>query len=118
MKFSIILLLSLILTACNTDEKFDKTKWLVQSDIGQYPNRNSMINDLLNNHHLKGLSYKKLIDLIGEPAKNMTGENNEIYYQILTEYGSDIDPVNTKTLIIKLNNDSTIGDFKIDEWKK
>jgi len=118
MKNAIFVILSFIFTTCNPDNKFNKIQWLEHSDIEQYPNRNRMVNDLMSNHKLKGLSYKQITDLIGEPEKNITGENNEIYYQILTEYGSDIDPVHTKTLILILDNDSTITDFKIDEGKK
>ena len=100
------------------DKKFDKTSWTKQSDIGTYPFRNRIYNDLLTNYKLKGISYKQLVDLIGEPEKNFTGELNEIYYEILTDFGSDIDPIKTKTLIFKLGSDSTIVDFKIKEWKK
>jgi len=118
MKLLNIILLFLILTACERDRKFDKTIWLKQSDVHQYPYRNSMCEDLVKNHKLRGLSYKQLVNLIGEPEKSIIDEPNSIYYEILTEYGSDIDPIKTKTLIFKLNSDSTILDFKIEEWKK
>ena len=114
----IILMVILILVSCNSDKKFDKIQWLECSDLGQYPKRNRLVNDLLENHKIKGLSYKQVIDLIGEPEKNITGENNEIHYQILIEYGSDIDPIYTKTLILKLDKDSSITSFKVNEWKK
>ncbi len=119
MKYSfIIICLSFIFLACNTDKPFDKTQWIVKSDLGEYPHRNSMIKDLTSNFKITGLSYKELIDLIGEPEMNIVGEKNQICYKVLTEYGSDIDPISSKTLIIKLNNDSTIADFKVDEWRK
>jgi len=117
MKYIIVVVL-LILASCNSEKKFDKIQWLEYSDLGQYPKRNGMVNDLLEKHKIKGLSFVQVVELIGEPEKNFTGENNEIYYQILTEYGSDIDPVHTKTLILKLDKDSTITGFKVDEWKK
>ena len=118
MKFLSIFLLFLLLTACNWNKKFDKTLWINRSDIGTHPYRNRMYKDLLANHKLKGISYKNLVDLIGEPEKEYSDEPNEIYYEILTDYGFDIDPVKTKTLIFRLNSDSTIIDFKIEEWKK
>lgn len=118
MKFLNIILLFLLLTACDKDRKFEKTLWLNQSDVRQYPYRNNMCEDLVKNHKLRGLSYKQLVNLIGEPEKTIIDEPNSIYYEILTEYGSDIDPIKTKTLIFKLNSDSTILDFKIEEWKK
>ena len=77
-----------------------------------------MLEDLLTNYKLKGLSYRELIDLIGEPIKNWNGENGEIFYPITTDYGYDIDPLYTKTLTFKLNTDSIVTEFKVVEWKK
>jgi len=107
-----------ILTSCNSDIKFDKTKWLQVDDLGQYPYRQAMLNDLTSNHKLKGLSYKQLTDLIGEQQKNLIGDSSEIYYSILTDYGSDIDPVHTIALAFKLDKDSTVTEYRIDEWEK
>jgi len=36
----------------------------------------------------------------------------------VTDYGWDIDPVYTKDLVFKLNKDSIVVDYKINEWKK
>lgn len=77
-----------------------------------------MYKDLLTNYKLKGISYKQLVNLIGEPGKDFSGEPNEIYYEILTDYGFDIDPVKSKTLIFKFDSDSIIVDFELKEWKK
>ena len=118
MKFSIVIFLSIAITACNKNAKFNKTQWQVKSDIGEFPNRNSMINDLLSSYKLTGVSYKKLIELIGEPERNIEGKKNEMHYQILTEYSSDIDPISSKILVVKLNNDSIVINLRIDEWEK
>ena len=107
MKFSIIIFISFILTSCNTDTKFDKNQWLQQDDLGQFTYRKNMIKDLTTNHKLVGLSYKQLIDFIGQPAKNFENKKDEISYPINVGYGRDIDPVFTKTLILKISNDST-----------
>lgn len=110
-------MLLFLLTSCNSDIKFEKEKWLEFGDI-EYPYRKSMLHDLTTNYKLKGLSYKQLIDLIGVQKKNLIGDSNEIYYEILTEYGWNIDPVHGITLAFKLDKDSIVTDYRIDEWKK
>jgi hypothetical protein len=40
------------------------------------------------------------------------------YYPIITDYGSDIDPIYTKSLVLYLNKDSIITHYKVEEWKK
>ena len=89
-------------------------------DDMEYPYRKSMLKDLTTNHQLKGLTYKQLIDLIGEPQKNLVGKSDEIYYPITTEYGHaniSPDPVASITLAFKLK-DSIVTDFRIDKWKR
>lgn len=114
----IILLLSVGFTSCNANEKFDKAKWQEQGDLRIYSHRKSMLNDLTKNYKLTGLSYRQLINLIGEPENYSDKEKNIIYYEIETDYGNDIDPVYTKTLQLKLTKDSTVESFEIKEWKK
>lgn len=74
-----------------------------------------MLDDLTKNQKLKGLTYRELIDKIGEPQKNVTGDSNTIYYNVVTDYGHDIDPIYCKTLEFRFDNDSIITDFKINE---
>ncbi len=78
LKNLIIMSLFFLTIACNTENKFDKMKWLQKSDVGQYPNRNNMVNDLVDNYKLKGLSYKQLVELIGDPEKKIIEVENEI----------------------------------------
>ena len=89
---------------------------MVRGDVGSYPNRDNMLNDLIHNQKLKGLTYKQLIDKIGEPEKN-AGDITIVYYDILTDYGYDIDPVYIKTLDFKLDKDSIVSDFRVNEIK-
>ena len=96
---------------------FDKTGWIIQGDLGLYPNRDKMLDDLTKNQNLKGLTIRQLIDKIGEPEKNVVGNSNTIYYDIVTDYGHDIDPIYSKTLEFKFDKDSFIKDFKIHETK-
>ena len=117
-KYSTLLFICVLLFGCESDVKFDNTKWLQTNDLQQYPYRSSMLKDLTSNYKLKGLSYSQLIELIGELQKNLVTDSMQIYYPILTDYGSDIDPVHTISLEIVLNKDSIVNDYKIEEWKK
>jgi len=111
-------LLLILLVACSNDIKFDKTKWMNEGDLQEFPYRKAMLKDLVTNYKLKGLSYKQMIDLIGEPQKNLSADSDKVCYPVLTDYGRDIDPVHTIILSIQLGRDSTVSDFRIDEWEK
>jgi hypothetical protein len=76
-----------------------------------------MLKDLMNHHQLKGLTYKQLVDLIGEPEKYSDEEPNTATYNIVTDYGRDIDPVYIKNLEVKISSDSIVTDANINEIK-
>jgi hypothetical protein len=80
-----------------------------------FPYRNKMLKDLMTNYKLVGLQYKEVINLLGEPNYS---ESSSFAYQVIVDYGSDIDPVYTKNLDFDFNKDSIITVFKIAEWKK
>src|SRR4051812_17804874 len=113
MKAFVIFLMSICFASCNSNEKFDKAKWQEQGDLRIYTHRKSMLNDLTKNHKLTGLSYRQLINLIGEPENHNDKEKDIVYYEIETDYGNDVDPVYIKTLQLKLTKDSTIESFTI-----
>lgn len=109
-------MLCLSLTACQPKLKFNKAKRNCKSDT-EYPYREAMLDDLLKRYLLKGLIYKELAIKIGEPIRAL--DNLEYaYYNIITDYGPDIDPVYTKILSIRLNKDSVVTDLKVEEWNK
>lgn len=91
-KFKIVFILIIICFSCKNEIKFNKVDWLKSSD-GFYLNRDKMINDLTLNHKLIGLSKIELVELLGEPENYSNVEPNSIYYNIVTDYGFDIDPV-------------------------
>ena len=97
--------------------KFEKNGWNQKGDLNSYPNRESMLKDLTGNHKLKGIAYPKLIDLLGLPENYSDEEFNTMTYNIVTEYGNDIDPVYIKNLEIKLAKDSIVENYKIVEIK-
>jgi hypothetical protein len=119
MKTKVILVISgyIFFTSCNRNIKFDKAKWLQKGET-EYPYRRAMLRDLTTNYKLKGLSYKQLLTLIGEPQEDIVGDSNTIYYSIFEDYGFDIDPVHVIDLVIKLNKDLTVKDFYVDDWKE
>lgn len=104
------------LIACQPKLKFDKAKWDSKDDM-QYPYREAMLDDLVKHHQLKGLTYKQLTRQVGEPARYDNDLNNP-YYNIIIDYGWDIDPVYTKVLSIQLNSDSVVTGYKVEEWRK
>lgn len=107
-----------IFFSCKNQMKFNKTDWLEKGDLNSFPKRDKMLEDLLLNYPLKGISYSKLVDLLGTPEIDYYSESNQIYYSIITEYSSDIDPVSTKILQIELNEDSVVRQIKILTFKK
>ena len=111
-QISFCVLFGILVFSCNT--KFDRVKWRESADVQQYPNRDNMLEDLTKNYKLKGMNRGELIELIGEPEENMKGDTNEICYPVFVEYGRDIDPVDTKTLVFQLKKDIVV-DFKIEE---
>lgn len=111
-----ILILITLLTLCGCKSKFDKKLWIVEEDAETYPHRDKMVDDLVENHHLKGLTYHQLVDSVGLPNLNYQVDSG-VYYVIKVDYGWDIDPVYSKGLFIKLNKDSIVTSVKIEEWK-
>ena len=106
----------LFIAACNSigvSNKFDKSKWIAKDDMN-YPMREAILNDLVTNHQLRGLTYKQLIDSLGEPA-NYGDSKDSIYYDVVVNY-SNLDPKSGKYLVLHLSKDSVVTGFKVVEW--
>jgi len=112
--YLIIVSVIFLLFSCNSQKKFSKETWLEDDGTLSFPYRNSMLKDLTTNYRLKGLSYKQVIALIGEPSQV---DSNTFCYRVQTKYDV-VDPVYTKDLYIKLSNDSVVELFRIEEWTK
>jgi hypothetical protein len=112
------ILISLLFFSCSfNQEQFNKQKWNLKDDIGYYSYREPMLDDLLENHKIKGLSVTELEKLLGE-IKIDVSNKNEVYFNIVTDFGFDIDPVYTKDLILELDKNSIVKEYKIVEWSK
>jgi hypothetical protein len=117
LKFIVITIFTLLVVACNQTQKFDKSAWKERGDLNIYPNRDKMLEDLMNHHQLKGLTYKQVIELLGEPEKYSDEKPNTATYNIVTDYGKDIDPVYIKNLEVKFSTDSIVTDVTTNEIK-
>lgn len=104
-----------LFVSCQQSMSFDKTKWNQRNSIGSYDYRDQMLEDLIAKHKLKGKSINDLRDIFGEIIVFKCDDQNCIHFNIVTEYGNFIDPVYTKDLIIFLNKDSIVSEYKIRE---
>jgi len=113
----IYILVIFILASCNNQQiKFDKEKWNERNDMF-YANREKMVIDLMENHLKKGMTYKEVMNLLGTSESYQNDPPNTIVYEIMVDYGWNIDPQKGKTLYIEFTNDSIVKEIKLDEWK-
>src|ERR1700722_14944575 len=113
MKYLILcIVLFAFIVSCKQRMRFDKEKWSIQDDIDDAgPYRDAMLDDLIQNHKLKGLTYKGLTDLLGKPLI----EDSGVFYDIIVHWDV-IDPDYTKTIEFKFTKDSIVSDFKVEEF--
>lgn len=103
-----------ILLSCNQD-KFGKAKWTYTNDpLFPSSDRPRMLDDLVSNHKLVGLSYAQLISYLGKPDAK---EDKSIIYHIIIDYENDIDPTYTKNLVLTYSKDSVITSLKVVEHR-
>lgn len=115
-KTLLCLTLTLSVISCKNNIAFDSYVWKKEiGDVGIYPVRISMVDDLTKHHKLTALKTKQLVDMLGEPNVN---EGDSLYvYEINTEYDG-IDPDYFKELRIIISKDSLVHSFEIYEWHK
>jgi outer membrane protein assembly factor BamE (lipoprotein component of BamABCDE complex) len=95
------------------NSKFDREKWSYGDGL-DYPLRNDIVEDLMANHHIKGLNYRQIIDSLGSPQRR---DSLKFTYQIIDNsynYGKK-QPVHKKNLIVYFNRDSVAVKFEIYE---
>jgi hypothetical protein len=91
------------------NEKFDRVKWAAKLDR-EYPYRDKMLTDLMTNYELHGIKKDSVLKLLGPPNRI---DNGHLFYLVVQTYFPNTSfPLHTKTLVIKLTQDSTV------EWRK
>jgi len=112
---TLFLLLYKVIDWYNYNQVFNKSAWIDGDEGFGYPQRKYMLNDLIEHHKIKGLTYKQLVNNMG--YARIDSGSYEAYYNVILDYGWDIDPVYSKDLVIQLNRDSVVTGFEIKEWK-
>jgi len=110
--FIFLAFVAVCLTACRKKEKFDRYRWNGGDGLS-FPYRDNMLEDLLANHKLKGLTYKQVTQLLHPPDRNSFTDKS-FEYEIICKMNK-LDTVYAKTLILYLNKDSIVSDFKVVE---
>ncbi|WP_134336189.1 hypothetical protein [Mucilaginibacter phyllosphaerae] len=93
-------------------EKFTTRGW-DDGDGIDFPKRNSMVDDLVATHQLKGLTYKQALGLLKYPQRNGSKEKS-MEYEIVRKMDG-IDTIYAKSLVLYLNPDSVVSSYKIIE---
>ena len=120
MKKYVVLTISILLFSCQAKDIFNTKAWIEQSDLGRYPNRKYIIDDLVKNYKLKGKSHREIIDLLGEPLPRELDFRRDtvLLYPIDIKSGKNGELIYTKALWVKFGNDSIVRSFEVTEWKK
>ncbi|MES2589417.1 MAG: hypothetical protein V4622_10585 [Bacteroidota bacterium] len=113
--FSLILIISLF--SCSRNVEYNKELWDVKNDGFYYSNREFMLDDLINNYHLKGKHIKELNEIFNNVVVDTFENHYRISFNIVTDYGWNIDPVYTKDLILELNKDSIVKSVEVFEHR-
>jgi len=108
----------LTFASCTKEQiKFNQSQWNTRDDL-DYNHRESMIEDLSKNYLKQGTKFVEIEKLLGTNQLSDEKDSLQLQYEIYTYYGSDIDPIETKTLIVNFSQDSTLTNIWIDHWEK
>ena len=92
--------------------KFDQKKWKTKQGK-DYPFRDYMLTDLMNSNEFRALKTDQLLSTLGKPDY-YRDDSSYLYYRI-DESRLGFWTLHTKTLVIKMAEDSTITWMKIHE---
>jgi outer membrane protein assembly factor BamE (lipoprotein component of BamABCDE complex) len=103
------------LSSCGNRGKFDRQKWSYGDGL-EYPLREEVLEDLMANHRIKGLTYDQVIDSLGAPQRR---DSLKFTYQILDnsfQFGQN-KPIYKKNLVVYFSKDSIVTKFEVSEYK-
>jgi hypothetical protein len=112
LQFFILIAVISLASSCVKKEKFTRQGWDAGDGIS-FPKRYAMVDDLLANQKLKGLTYKQVVQLLKAPQTNSRTDKSFSYE--ITRKMSGIDTMYAKSLVFYLNNDSVVVNTKITE---
>ncbi len=116
--YYLIFLISILLISCKQKKvKFEQNKWKTRNDI-DYNHRELMIQDLKQNYLKPEMKYNDVEKLLGGNYNERSEDSIQLQYEIYTNFGTDIDPVETKTFIVNFTSDSVLVNTRIDHWSK
>lgn len=130
MKKIILILFVFLIVSCDDSIKFDSKKWKpVESGLYGKNYRKKMVFDLVNNEldfgnfaNVKGTSSVQVEKLIDKPYRIMTDtipnllQSFSYYYHISEKFDYGIDPNGGMTLQLVFDKDSTLVNWKINEY--
>lgn len=116
--YILIYTIFLSFTSCKPEQtKFNQNQWKTRNDL-DYNHRELMIEDLSKNYLKPGMKLREVENLLGKNDFASEQDTLQLQYEIYVDYGIDIDPVETKTLIINFDSDSTLTKIRLDHWER
>ncbi|HEY0245063.1 MAG TPA: hypothetical protein VGC01_05830, partial [Mucilaginibacter sp.] len=112
-KFNNLLLLCFLLlglTACTRQDNFTSAKWDSTKDGVTFVERNEIVNDLIQHYQLKGLKYRKIVQLLKYPQYK---DSVSFYYEIRDDYNNMHQRTHVKNLLFHMTKDSVITKVEI-----
>ncbi len=107
------------ITSCNRKQKFTRELWTYGDGL-EFPSRTMILDDLMANHKIKGLTHYEVIQLLGSPQFRDTA-NFKYAYQIEDtgfKYNPKKKPVYIKNLVLYFSKDSIVTKTEIYEKTK
>jgi hypothetical protein len=101
------------ISGCHQMQKFDREKWN-SGDGLDYPMRDDIVDDLVQNHKLKGLKYWGVIHLLKYPQSR---DSVSFSYQIISTYTNTFKHNHIKNLVLYMGKDSIISRVAIYDNK-